>query len=67
MFLFLFPILLFDSNGAKDVNVGGSSSYQQHYARLFEDYLLKNMKSNAKLFKSRFDSAINMKYYLKQF
>ena len=67
MFLFLFPILLFDNNGAKDVNIGGCSSYQQHYIRIFEDYLLVNIKSNAKQFKSRIDSANNMKHYLQQF
>ena len=67
VFLFLFPILLFDNNGTKDVNIGGSSSYQQHYIRLFEDYLLTNMKSNSKQFKFKFDSAINMKHYLQIF
>ena len=67
MFLFLFPIVLFDNNGAKDVNVGGYSSYQRYYIRLFQDYLHTNMKPNAKQFKSRFASAINMKHYLQQF
>ena len=67
VFLFLFPIVLFDNNGAKEVNVGRSSSYQQYYIRLFEDYLHTSMKSNAKQLKSRFACAINMKHYLQQF
>ena len=67
VFLFLFPIVLFDNNGSKDVNVRGASLYQQHYIRLFEDYLHTSMKSNAKKLKSRLASAINMKHYLQQF
>ena len=67
VFLFLFPIVLFENNGAKDLNVGGSSSYQHHYIRLFQDYLHTNMKSNVKQLKSRFACAINMNHYLQQF
>ena len=67
VFLFLFPILLFNNNGAKDAIGGVSTSYQQHYTRLFEDYLLMNRKENTKQFRLKSDIAINMKHYLQQF
>ena len=67
VFLFLFPILLFNNNGAKDATGGVPTSYQQHYNRIFEDYLLMNRKENTKQFRSKSDIAINMKHYLQQF
>ena len=67
VFLFLFPILLFNNNGAKDATGGVPTSYQQHYTRIFEDYLLMNRKENTKQFRSKSDIAINMKHYLQQF
>ena len=59
--------MLFNNHGAKDVNGGSSSSYQQRYHQLFEDYLLMNMKNRSKNFKAKLNIAMNLKHYLQQF
>ena len=67
VFLFLFPILLFNNHGGKDVNIGGLSSNQEQYQHLFEDYLLMKMKNNSRSLNAKLNIAMNLKIYLRQF
>ena len=62
MFLLLYPILLFNTNG-KDTK-GNIDSYYLHYMGLLEEYLMIQLKEDRALVAIRLAIASELRYYL---
>ena len=61
MFTYLFPILLFNSDG---MNIGEKSkTHQLHYMELLEEYLVTQLKNDRKLVSKKLGITSEMLYY----